>query len=171
MNNTGDVKKICSFSVSDWHFITTVIPYIDKKIKENENIEIFLENDFTKIINTFLSKINLDIKTKNKIENLNWYKKNYNKYDEFKTFFKCKKLKNIFIVKGSNQYINKLNSFLKYFISKNQVQEITIVNCYDVSESNQDIKNILENHEKILNTSGEKNIEDVFTNYDIKRAL
>ncbi len=171
MNNTGDVKKICSFSVSDWHFITTVIPYIDKKIKENENIEIFLENDFTKIINTFLSKINLDIKTKNKIENLNWYKKNYNKYDEFKTFFKCKKLKNIFIVKGSNQYINKLNSFLKYFISRNQIQEITIVNCYDVSESNQDIKNILENHEKLLNTSGEKNIEDVFTNYDIKRAL
>ena len=142
MNNTGDVKKVCSFCVSDWHFITTLIPYIDKKIKGNENIEIFLENDFTKIINTFLSKINIDIKTKSEIKNLNWYKRNYNKYDDYKVFLKNKKSKNIFIIKGSNQYINKLNSFINYFISKNQIQEITIVNCYDVSESNQNIKHI-----------------------------
>ena len=43
--------------------------------------------------------------------------------------------------------------------------EITIVNCYEIIEFNGSINEILDSHDKILNTSGEKEIEEVFDEY------
>ena len=45
-------------------------------------------------------------------------------------------------------------------------KEITLVNCYEITQFNENIREILDIHDKILNTSGEKNIEEVFAGYD-----
>ena len=43
--------------------------------------------------------------------------------------------------------------------------KIKIINCYEVEDFNINIKEILGKHDKILNTSGEKNIAEVFEGY------
>ena len=40
-----------------------------------------------------------------------------------------------------------------------------LINCYEVSEFNFNMQDILHNHDKILNTSGEKEIHEVFEGY------
>ena len=47
---------------------------------------------------------------------------------------------------------------------KNQ-KNVTIIDCYEVLQVNQEINKILNNHDKILNTSGEKEISEVFQGY------
>ena len=44
-------------------------------------------------------------------------------------------------------------------------ENLKIINCYEVTEFNNDIVNILDDHDKILNTSGEKEIAEVFDGY------
>ena len=42
---------------------------------------------------------------------------------------------------------------------------IKIINCYSVNDFNENIKEILDNHDTMFNTSGEHKIEDVFKGY------
>ena len=46
-----------------------------------------------------------------------------------------------------------------------QINKITIINCYEVMQFNNNVKEILDKHDKILNTSGEMEIEKVFEGY------
>ena len=41
-----------------------------------------------------------------------------------------------------------------------------IINCYEIIEFNGSITEILDKHDKILNTSGEKEIKEIFTDYE-----
>ena len=47
-----------------------------------------------------------------------------------------------------------------------KINNIKIINYFELTEYNSDIVNILDNHDKILNTSGEREITDVFTGYN-----
>ena len=166
MKNINNVKKICSFCVSDWHFITTIIPYINEKISENNNVEIYLEENYTQKINTFLTKINLDMKTKKLIRNLKWDERKINEYDKLKANLANLKYKDsVIIVKGTNTYIDKINKYLEKWGNKNKDGKLTVVNFYEVMQFNDNIDSVLEKHEKILNASGEKDIGDVFEGY------
>lgn len=167
MKNINRLKKVCSFCVSDWHFITTIIPYIDEKTKENNSIEVYVENNYTQKINTFLTRINLDMKLKQLIRNLEWNEKRINEYGKIKENLENIKNKEfIIIVKGSNSYIEKINKYIEKWAGKNTEKRITVVNFYDVMQFNENIAEILDKHERILNASGEKNIEDVFEGYN-----
>ena len=46
-------------------------------------------------------------------------------------------------------------------------KEINIINCYDITKY-KDITEILDKHDFVLNTSGIKNIEEVFVDYKNK---
>ena len=43
---------------------------------------------------------------------------------------------------------------------------VKIIDCYEVTEFNGNIQAILDAHDKILNTSGEREISDVFEGYE-----
>lgn len=49
-------------------------------------------------------------------------------------------------------------------------KDIRIINCYEVTEFNNDLNEILENHDKILNTAGLHEIEEMYAGYVRKRA-
>ena len=40
-----NIMKLCSFYVSDWHLVTMLLPYINKKVNEKEKVITVLEND------------------------------------------------------------------------------------------------------------------------------
>ena len=65
----NNLTKLCSFYVSDWHLVTMLLPYINKKINEQAQIATILENNVEENVKKLVEKLNL--KNKEKILKLN----------------------------------------------------------------------------------------------------
>lgn len=167
------VEKICSFYVSDWHLVTMLLPYINKEINEKANIITILEKDIDKNVETLINKLNL--KNREKILNLNWKKTNGIKYSEVKKNINKEILEdklNIIFINGKKSYMDIVNKNIDKLLSDNSKKykeiNIKIINCFEVGDFNMNILDILSEHSKILNTSGEKAINEVFDGYEEK---
>ena len=57
------------------------------------------------------------------------------------------------------------NQNIEKWFEKSNIQSIKIINLFEVTEFNNHIMEILDAHDKVLNTSGEKQIEEVFEGY------
>lgn len=167
------IKKVCSFCVSDLHLITMLLPYLDKKIKEKERVITMLENNLTEHVKLVLSRLTLNDENKKELLNINWNGKLIYEYEELKQKIKNKyndtnKL-NI-IISGSKEYIENVNkNLIKLLENIETNNEIKIINCYDITQLDDDIKTILKTHDIILNTSGEKAISEVFEGYEKRK--
>ena len=168
--NENNIIKLCSFYISDWHLVTMLLPYINKKINEEVEIATILEKDLNEKITKLLERLNLN--NEEKILNLNWRKFNekgkviYNKDDKEK----------ILIVNGSEEFIKKINDKIeKYFRTHKVNGTIKIINCFELTEITGGMTEILDDHDKVFNTSGENEIEDVFKDYirkeEVKKAI
>lgn len=170
-------EKLCSFYVSDWHLVTMILPYINKELNEKANIITILENNIEENIRTLISKLNL--KNENKILEIDWKSTQGFKYSELNNKIKKnvneKTATNIIFINGSKSYIDSVNQnvtkWIKKNISKLKNIKFKIVNCYEVTEFNNSIKDILDEHDKILNTAGEKYIEEVFEGYSEAKEI
>ena len=166
----NNIIKLCSFYISDWHLVTMLLPYINKKINEEIEIATILEKDLDENISKLVEKLNL--KNKEKILNLNW-----NQFGEKgKIIYNHNNKEKILIINGSKDFIeNKNKRIEKYFQTHKLNCTIKIINCYEVAEFNGNITEILDKHDMILNTSGERKIVEVFTEYikdeKIKKAI
>lgn len=166
MNNQKiDITKLCSFYVSDWHIVTMLLPYINNKINENIQILPIFEKGIANNIEILVNKLNL--KNKEKILNINWKEVNGIKYTNVNNLIKkYKQDELIIIVKGSKNYIEMVNkNIMKSLKKKENSLKVKIVNCYEVIEFNNNIQEILDEHDKILNTSGEREIQEIFEGY------
>jgi len=165
------VLKLCSFYVSDWHIVTMLLPYINRQINNNVKIIPILEQSIKENIEILINKLNL--KNKEKILNINWDKTNGLKYLNINNLVKANKNEEILIIiKGSKQYIKTVNRNIQKSIEKNEIKtKIKVVDCYEVMQFNGNIQEILDEHDKILNTSGEKEINDIFEGYKKNKKL
>ena len=166
----NNIEKICSFYVSDWHLVTMLLPYINKQINEKANIITVLEKDIQENIITLLNKLNL--KNTEEILKINWKKTNGLKYFELKKQMEKvdeKSKLNIVFINGNKSYIDITNKNIeKIFKEENKKYKevnIKIINCFEVGDFNTNISDILSEHSKILNTSGEREICEVFEGY------
>ena len=166
----NNIEKICSFYVSDWHLVTMLLPYINKQINEKVNIITVLEKDIQENIITLLNKLNL--KNTEEILKINWKKTNGLKYFELKKQMEKvdeKSKLNIVFINGNKSYIDITNKNIeKIFKEENKKYKevnIKIINCFEVGDFNTNISDILSEHSKILNTSGEREICEVFEGY------
>ena len=171
-----NVLKLCSFYVSEWHLITMLLPYINKKVNEETKIATILENDIKDNVELLVQKLNL--KNEEKVLNIDWTKKDSKKYSNISKIIEGNNENNILIiVNGNKEYIKEANENIQKYINKNKEKlekaniNITIVDCYEIVEFNGSIVEILDNHDKILNTSGEKEITEVFTDYTRKEKI
>lgn len=167
------VEKICSFYVSDWHLVTMLLPYINKEINEKANIITILEKDIDKNVETLINKLNL--KNREKILSLNWKRTNGIKYSEVKKNINKEILEdklNIIFINGKKSYMDMVNKNIDKLLFENSKKykeiNIKIINCFEVGDFNMNILDILSEHSKILNTSGEKAINEVFDGYEEK---
>lgn len=175
MSNQETFEKICSFYVSDWHMVTMLLPYISKQIENNINVETMLQKDVDKNVTELISRLN--IHNEKEITKINWKQNKIIKYKETEKYLdkaisKSKEI--IILVNGTNEYINTVNTNIYNYIHKNirkltsKGNKIKIINCYEVMQFNYNINTILDSHDKVLNTSGEKEIEEVFEGYQRK---
>ena len=132
-----------------------LLPNIDKKINKGIKITTVLEKNLQNNMETLLKKLKLE--NESKILNIGWNKKelNINKIKELVENNEC------IIIAGTVDYIKKAHLMIKDFVNKDQIY--TIIDCYDINECEQEIKQILDMHEKVLNTAGERNIEAYVT--------
>ena len=171
MYNKGKVKRVCSFNVSNWHFIAMIIPFVGRKIKEDTNIKTFFEEDKEEVVKAFLDRLVLKIEDKDKIEKLNWkmcsveLEKIAKKLEESV----CEREEINLIISGRKEYIKSVNLNIDNWLSKNYskivYKNINIINCYEITQLNNNIEEILNVHDSILNTSGQKRLSEVFEGY------
>ena len=157
--------KICGFYVSNIHLITMILPFIKEKIQEEVKIETLFQENLN--INQVLNNLIINEKNKQNILKIKWKKTVLEKYNKIENNLNeiLNNEKNIILVGGNINYINEANNILNKFIEKNKLKNITIINCYNISEFDDNIKEILDKHEFIINTSGIHKIEEVFENY------
>lgn len=154
--NKETKEKICTFFVSDYHFEMISLPYIDKKLEENEEIIILTENNLEDTIQTLLSKMNFKEDRKKKILSINWKNDDFAKFKEIKREVENQNKVTIFI-KGKENYIRNINKNIEGWINKSY--HIKVVDCYDVEEIGSNMDTVMASYKSILSTSGEKEIE------------
>ena len=145
-------EKICSFYASDYHLEMIMIPYINKKIEEQANVEIITEKNLTKSVEEVVSKINIPQERKNEIMKIGWSN------NDIENLRKNEKNgdKVIFVV-GRKNYIESINKEINNMSKDNS--RIKVVNCYNLEDAQSDMPQIVANHSKILNTIEEKEID------------
>ena len=78
------------------------------------------------------------------------------------------------IVEGTKERIEIINNNIDRWMQKQdrklQRKNIKIINCYEVTEFNDNLQEILDKHDKVLNTSGIHDIEEMYAGYTKKRA-
>lgn len=169
-NQKNKISKLCSFYVSDWHLITMLLPYINRKINEEVEIATVLEKDIQNNVKTLVEKLNL--KNEREILEVNWKNKSKSIEDIIGNIITKEVL---IIVNGSKEFIDSSNEEISNYLELNKEKfkntSIKIVDCYEIVEFNGSIVEILDNHDKILNTSGEKEINEVFEDYNKKEKI
>lgn len=148
MKNKETKEKVCCFFASDYHFEMIALPYINTNMDNNKNVKIFSQNDLEKTVNTLVSKINLKDDRKEDILNLDWSKKD--NLDSVETIDE----NSVIFIKGEEDYINRVNQKLK----ENNLDNIKVINCYEIDEVKDHVDSIMEKYDRILNTEGEKQI-------------
>lgn len=173
MREKTNAKKVCSFYVSNMHFATMILPWTNKKLEEKTKIITFFENNFTTNIELVLSRLIITEERKKELIDINWKNTIVEKYLNIEKILKnglAKNEKCVIIINGTEEYINLANEFIEKFIEKNskkiEQKDIKIINFYEVGSFNENIKEILDKHQLIFNTSGEHRIEDVFEGYE-----
>lgn len=153
MTDINNIKTVCSFYASEWHLVTMLLPNIDRKINKGIKITTILEKDLKNNMETLLKKVNLE--NSDKILNIGWNKRKLENIKELVENNDC------IIISGTVEYIRNAHELIKESIDKNK--SITVIDCYDINECEPEIKNILDEHERVLNTSGEKEKEEYVT--------
>lgn len=144
-----NAEKICSLYVNNMHLIVMLIPYIEKELEKGNKIVTILEDDLRKEMGTLINKVNLSKSKKKGLKNINWDK----------TRLSGRQITNvkgdIVLVKGSDDFIKETNKYIGNNVKK-------VINCYELEMFENNSREILEQHTKILNTLGEKKISDMF---------
>lgn len=166
------IKKVCGFNISSIHFSMMILPYINKELEQEKSVITILEGNLEKNIKQVLSKTTINNESKEKILNINWKDTDIRKFHIEKILKRelTEEKNNLdIIVYGSEKYINFVNdNIIKYIEKNNKIikkKYIKIINCYTVNDFNENIKEILDTHDIMFNTSGEHKIEEIFDGY------
>ena len=110
-----NMKRVCGFYVSNIHFVTMILPFINEKLKEDVVIETFFENDLKKNINNILSNLIVKDEEKKNILKINWENTKIKKYSYIENKLKKeinKNKENIILIGGKKKYIYEINNLL-----------------------------------------------------------
>jgi hypothetical protein len=149
------MKKVCNFYVSEWHMLTSVIPYVQKQFDKENDVIVVSKQELKEKVEILISRLNLKEENKNKILDLKYY----HNIEDVKTNDKNLTI----IISGENNFIENSNNKLKRnLVSKGRY--VTVVNCYEILDTKQNMTQILNEHSKVLNVSGEQEINEAFPN-------
>lgn len=159
------LEKICNLYASDFHFCTMLIPFINKNIKQGKEVINIFENDLEKNVKTIIDRTKLEDEIKKNLLKIQWNKKDINiNFEKALKDFTNEKKKIIFI-NGDKKYIDTMDENIEKWINRNRIEEknIKIIHCYNMEKIESNIDNIISLYPKILNTTGEHKIQEVYS--------
>ncbi len=142
------IENICNFYASKYHLSVVLYEYLRKNTRKE--VVTFLEEGIDEEIKV------LEEKTKQNIKN----KVNFcsNKDIEDTQINDSKNI--IFILRGSNNYLKEANAYIKEELKYVKKSKVKIINCYDFEQQRTFFKDIIRGSDKILYTTGEKNVNE-----------
>ena len=143
-------SRYWSFYVSDIHLVTMLLPYINEKMKEKKEFITVFETDISESAKKVIKGVSLKRKDEINFLNIGW-----NKREDVENIKLDKKY---IIVMGSNDFIRRINAKLK-----DRNENFIIINCFEVFQAEKVIDDIIESHEKLVNSKGENDIDKIFT--------
>ncbi len=146
-------EKICAFYTSDYHFEMITLPYIHNKLEENKEIVIFTEDNLNETATKLINNISLSEEKREQLLGLDWSNDDFSKIKYIKSNIKDN---GIIFIKGNRKYIDNINANIDMWRSK--LGEIKIIDCYNLEEIGEDMKELAGKYQKMLITSGEKEI-------------
>lgn len=81
-----NMKKTCGFYVSDFHFVTMLLPHIENKIENGIQIKTLLNKGIESEVKELIPRMNLNDITKARVLNLNWKSVENNEYNDIKKY-------------------------------------------------------------------------------------
>ncbi len=169
-----NVRNICNFYASKWHLAVMLLPYLNKQIEKGIKFETILKEDIVENVEELISKLNLKQEIEEKMLNINWSKSKIEKEEQIEEFMNniIEKEKNITIIlNGENDEVKNTNEMINKYIQRNIKKikqndiKITIISCFKALDFKENVKEILNNYDYALNTSGEHKIEEVYNMY------
>lgn len=148
-----DTNLFCSFYVSEAHLITMLLPYMKQKMEEKYTIYTFFEKDLNSIAHKIIDSIT-SAEEKRNLRKIEW-KNNKAKVN--------KKEKKFIVIMGTEEYMNNIKEKLEE-LNGNDI----VIECFEYNQSEEKIREILENHAKIVNSKGENLKEELFTQFTQK---
>lgn len=145
-------RKLCCFYVSDVHLITMLLPYINERINKSTKVITILENDMSRSADKVINAI--QGKKSNELLSLDWKKK------DLKYLYELDIENKLILISGSNEFIENANKIIN-----NREEKCEILDCYEFVQGKENLEKILDKHEMIVNTTGEKYPNEVFFGY------
>lgn len=157
--------KACNFYVSQWHLFAALLPYVRDELKKNCKVIIISQDNLEKGIKNLVSKLNLKFENKNGINDIVWLNENFvlELREEINPV--------TIVVQGTVDFIKEINKYLETNL-KPLYRKVTIINCFEIYDTNDILYNILDEHDFVFNTAGMNKKSDIFHGYiDKKEAM
>jgi len=151
-------RKACNFYVSQWHLFAALLPYVRDELKKNNKVIFISQDNLEKGLKQLVTKLNLKFDNKNGINDVVWLNENFAL--ELKEEIKPVTI----IVQGSVSFIKEINMYLDANF-KILYRDITIINCYEIYDTNEILYNILDEHDFVFNTAGMNEKSAIFHGY------
>ena len=156
--------KAWNFYVSQWHLFAALLPYVRDELKKNHKILIISQDNLEKGIKKLVSKLNLKFENKNGLDDVIWLN------DDFVIELKEEITPVTIVVQGTIDFIKEINSYLENNL-KPIYRKVTIINCFEIYDTNDILYNILDEHDYVFNTAGMNKKSDIFHGYIDKKEL
>lgn len=144
-----NIKKACNFYVSNLHLSIMLLPYICNEINKDVEVTTIFENLSKKDLESIANKINR--KESKELLEVNWTNE-----DEITEKSINDKKSNTIIIEGSKKYIKEAHEKIENLIVNSKIQnELKIIDCYNVEEVSNEMKEIVKDYNDVINTSGE----------------
>ncbi|MBQ9314724.1 MAG: hypothetical protein IJ220_07035 [Clostridia bacterium] len=150
--------KACNFYVSQWHLFAALLPYVRDELKKNNKIIFISQDNLEKGLKQLVAKLNLKFENKNGMNDVLWLDENF--VLELKEEIKPVTI----VVQGAVSFIKEINTYIAVK-AKELYRHVTIINCYEIYDTNDILYNILDEHDYVFNTAGMNEKSAIFHGY------
>lgn len=142
------IENLCNFYASKYHLSIILLEYLKRNSTKKTQIVTFMQEDIRSEIQ--------DLNEKYKY-NINLNKENFQRINNIYEIEPNITKDMIFIVQGNMGYMKEANEYIIDLVDKKA--NIKIINCYDFEKQKKDMKELINQNDKILYTTGEKIID------------
>ena len=157
--------KACNFYVSEWHLFAALLPYVRDELKKNHKIMVISQDKLEKGMKELVGRLNLKFENGKSLDDISWLG------EEFELEMQEETEPITIVVQGTTEFIGEIDSYIEQKIAQS-FEQLTLINCYEVYNTNTMLYNILDQHDYVFNTAGLNEKSEIFPGYiDKKKGI